>query len=128
MVSKNINQRVLHAKMKPLVSPHDIAISAANAPSQSSDGSHEEAAPKAKKPRASRATTKKAADGEAKPKPKTKSKSSKAAAVEAPPPPEFGFFRCMCCDYSVNVLPGTEKPAGGLRCPSDFTRLHWVHS
>jgi hypothetical protein len=111
--------------MKPLISPHDVAISAANAPSESSDGSHAEVAPKVKKPRASRATTKKA-DGEVKP--KATKKSTKAAAVEAPPPPEFGFFRCMCCDYNVTVLPGTEKPVGGLRCPYDFTKLHWVHS
>ena len=76
-------------------------------------------------------TRKTAATGEAK---ATKTKSTrtsvKASATPAPVPtqPDFGEFRCQCCGYHKTVALGSEKPAGGWRCPTCFVKLAWLKS
>ena len=96
---------------KPFVSPVDVHVSAANAPSDSSDGSVSKAPPK-KKPRAGKTT-------------KTTKKSG-SKAVEASLPALYGTFRCLVCDYSQVVLPGSPRPQSGWRCPYDFSNLVWA--
>lgn len=112
--------------MKPYVKTSEIAAAAANAPS-SSGGVSAATKTKAKTTK----TRKTAATGEAK---ATKTKSTrtsiKASATPAPVPtqPDFGDFRCQCCGFHKTVPLGTEKPAGGWRCPSCFVKLAWLKS
>lgn len=112
--------------MKPYVKTSEIAAAAANAPS-SSGGVSAATKTKAKGTK----TRKTAADGETK---ATKTKSTrttiKASAAPAPVPvqPDFGEFRCQCCGHTKTVALGTEKPAGGWRCPSCFVKLAWLRS
>jgi hypothetical protein len=114
--------------MKPYVKTSEVAAAAANAPS-SSGGVAAATKTKAKttKPR------KTAATAEGAPVKAAKVKSARAtakAAAAAPPPaqPDFGDFRCLCCGLTKTVPLGTEKPAGGWRCPTCFVKLAWLKS
>jgi len=109
--------------MKPYVKTSEIASAAANAPS-SSGGVSAATKTKTKTTRA-----KKVATGEAKPvKAKSTRTTVKAAAAPPPPQPDFGEFRCQCCGHHKSVALGTEKPAGGWRCPSCYVKLAWLKS
>ena len=109
--------------MKPYVKTSEIASAAANAPS-SSGGVSAATKTKAKTTRA-----KKVATGEAKPvKAKSTRTTTKAAAAPPPPQPDFGEFRCQCCGFHKSVALGTEKPAGGWRCPTCYVKLAWLKS
>jgi hypothetical protein len=110
--------------MKPYIKTSENAAAAANAPS-SSGGAGAATKTKAK----AKTTRKTAATGEAKP---AKAKSTRASAKAAPAPvptqPDFGDFRCQCCGYTKSVPLGSEKPAGGWRCPTCFVKLAWLKS
>lgn len=112
--------------MKPYVKTSEIASAAANAPSSSGGVS---AATKTKTTKA-KTTRAKAATGEAKvAKVKTTKTSLKAAAAAiVVAQPDFGEFRCQCCGFHKTVEIGTEKPAGGWRCPTCFVKLFWLKS
>ena len=115
--------------MKPYVKTSEVAAAAANAPSSSGGVA---AATKTKTTKAK--TTRKAAtaaDGTPKVTKASKAKATRAAkaAAAAPvPQPDFGDFRCLCCGLTKTVALGTEKPAGGWRCPTCFVKLAWLKS
>ncbi|MFN8609203.1 MAG: hypothetical protein U0931_16825 [Vulcanimicrobiota bacterium] len=111
--------------MKPYIKTSENAAAAANAPS-SSGGLGAATKTKAK----GKTSRKTAADGETK---ATKTKSTRTtikAAAPAPVPtqPDFGEFRCQCCGFTKTVAFGSEKPAGGWRCPTCFVKLAWLKS
>ncbi|MBT9583423.1 hypothetical protein IV102_08735 [bacterium] len=114
--------------MKPYVKTSEVAAAAANAPSSSGGvaAATKTKATKTTKPR------KTAAKVEGAPVKATKAKSTRATAkaAAAPPPvqPDFGDFRCLCCGLTKTVPLGTEKPAGGWRCPTCFVKLAWLKS
>lgn len=113
--------------MKPYVKTSDAVAAAANAP-VSSGGTGAATKTKAKAAKTSR----KSATGDGTKATKTKStRTSIKAAAEAPvvpTQPDFGEFRCQCCGYTRHVPLGTEKPAGGWRCPTCFVKLAWLKS
>lgn len=99
---------------KPFISPVDVHLSAANAPSESSSSDQKTSKPKPPKAKTER------------PKTKTKAKTkAKVAPVAEFVQPEFGTYRCQVCDFKMTVLPGVAKPEGGWRCPVDFSKLLW---
>lgn len=110
--------------MKPYIKTSENAAAAANAPS-SSGGTGAATKTKTK----AKTTRKTAATGEAKAA-KTKTTRASTKAVPAPPPaqPDFGEFRCQCCGFTKSVPLGSEKPAGGWRCPTCFVKLAWLKS
>lgn len=109
--------------MKPYIKTSELAAAAANAPSSSGG-----AATKAK---AKTTRTRKTAEGA--PAKATKGTKSSRTAIQAETPvvpsqPDFGEFRCQCCGFTKTITMGTEKPAGGWRCPSCFVKLTWLKS
>lgn len=110
--------------MKPYIKTSENAAAAANAPSSSGGVGA------ATKTKAKGKTSRKTADGETK---ATKTKSTRTSIKAAAPPPvptqpDFGEFRCQCCGYHKTVVIGSEKPAGGWRCPTCFVKLAWLKS
>lgn len=105
-------------EMKPYTKTSRISSMAANSPTESSVGGKTKAA--AKTPRSKAGTTKSS-------KAKTVSKAAAAEAALAAQP-DFGEFRCACCGYVKHVPPGSEKPAGGFRCPVCFVKLDWIRA
>lgn len=115
--------------MKPYIKTSDLAAAAANAPSSSGG-----AATKAK---AKTTRTRKTAEGApakaAKAPKATKATKGSRTTIQAetsltPTQPDFGEFRCQCCGFTKTITMGTEKPAGGWRCPSCFVKLTWLKS
>jgi DNA-directed RNA polymerase subunit RPC12/RpoP len=112
-------------EMKPYTKTSQIAAAAANAPAESSVGG------KTKGTRSKAGTAAKAPKAAAAKKAPTKAalaRAAKAAAAAPPPQPEFGEFRCACCGYVRTVAAGSEKPAGGFRCPTCFVKLDWIRA
>ncbi len=104
---------------KPLVSPVEVYVSAANA-SEETKSKEGKSRPAARSRKSVSAPT-----VEKKAKVKAKSRQEKESAASVPVM-EFGVFRCQVCDYRLTVLPGSAKPLGGWRCPIDFASLIFV--
>lgn len=111
-------------EMKPYTKTSKITSAAANSPSESSVGGKTKAATKTTRTKSGVVKEKKPA----KVKPPTKAQLKAAALAAIPPAPDFGDFRCACCGHVKTVAPGSEKPAGGFRCPVCFVKLDWVNS